>query len=101
MPYPVVTPDPGVTRQVLCETPDMMLVAVGFTAGACGAPHSHHHVQATYVKSGRFTFTLGGVDHDLATGDSLIIASHVVHGCVCIADGELIDAFTPRRDDFL
>ena len=101
MSYPVVTPDPGVTRQVLSESPEMMFVAVDFSAGAFGKQHSHHHVQATYVKSGRFTVTLDGVEHDLGPGDSLVIPSNVTHGCTCVEGGDLIDAFTPRRADFL
>ena len=36
-----------------------------------------------------------------APGDSLVIGPQVVHGCECIEAGELIDTFTPRRDDFL
>jgi len=30
-----------------------------------------------------------------------VIPSEAVHGCVCLEPGELIDCFTPRRDDFL
>lgn len=101
MTHPTVTTAPGVTRQVLAETPDMMTVAFRFETGAVGALHDHPHVQATYVESGRFTFQIGGQDHDLRPGDSLIIPSGVPHGCTCTATGTLIDTFTPRRDDFL
>jgi hypothetical protein len=30
-----------------------------------------------------------------------VIPSGQTHGCVCLAPGTLVDAFTPRRDDFL
>ena len=101
MTFPVVPADPGVTRQVLAETPEMMTVAFRFEVGAVGKLHDHVHVQATYVEAGRFTFHMGGKDHDLGPGDSLIIPSHVRHGCTCLEAGTLIDTFTPRRDDFL
>ena len=101
MPHPIVPTDPGVTRQVLAETPEMMTVAFRFEARAVGKLHDHRHVQATYVQAGRFTFHLAGKDHDLGPGDSLIIPSHVRHGCTCHEAGTLIDTFTPRRDDFL
>jgi quercetin dioxygenase-like cupin family protein len=58
-------------------------------------------VQATYVESGHFTFTVDGTAHELGPGDSLVIASGARHGCICTKAGKLIDTFTPRRDDFL
>ncbi|MVO18084.1 cupin domain-containing protein [Parasedimentitalea huanghaiensis] len=101
MKNPIVPTDPGVRRQVLAENADLMLVAFRFETGAKGKLHSHPHVQATYVKSGRFAFSIDGTEHDLGAGDSLIIPSQARHGCVCIEAGTLIDTFTPRRADFL
>ena len=101
MTYPIVPTDPGVTRQVLAENPDLMVVAFRFEDGAEGKLHEHPHVQSTYVESGRFTFVVGGAEHDLGPGDSVVIPSGVRHGCTCRAAGTLIDTFTPRRDDFL
>lgn len=101
MSFPVVPTDPGVTRQILAENPDLMVVAFRFDAEAEGKLHNHPHVQATYVESGRFTFTVDGEEHDLRPGDSLVIPSDVRHGCTCHEAGTLIDTFTPRRDDFL
>ncbi len=101
MSHPIIATDPGVTRQVLAETPDMMVVAFRFDAGAKGALHSHMHLQSTYVASGRFTFHLGDAKHDIGPGDSLVIPSNVVHGCTCHETGLLVDTFAPRRDDFL
>lgn len=96
-----VEADPGVRRRVLSEAPDLMLVEFAFEAGAEGKLHRHVHVQGTYVAEGRFTFTLGDETHDLSQGDTLVIPSNVVHGCVAHGPGRLIDSFTPRRDDFL
>lgn len=99
--FPVVTAGPGVERQVLTATPELMLVSVRFRTGAEGPLHRHAHVQATYVRSGRFRFTIGGREVEVGPGDTLSVASEVPHGCVCLEAGELIDAFAPRRDDFL
>ncbi|MEH6834160.1 cupin domain-containing protein [Falsihalocynthiibacter arcticus] len=101
MTYPVIPADLGVTRQVLAENPDMMVVAFRFKHGAEGKLHNHPHVQSTYVEAGRFAFTIDGVEHDLRPGDSLVIPSNAQHGCLCQEAGTLIDTFTPRRDDFL
>lgn len=99
--YPVVNADPGVTRQVLADHPDLMVVAFSFAENAEGKLHNHPHVQSTFVKSGRFRFTVDGAETEVGPGDSFVIPGDVVHGCVCLEPGTLIDSFTPRRDDFL
>ncbi|HRM75699.1 MAG TPA: cupin domain-containing protein [Paracoccus sp. (in: a-proteobacteria)] len=86
---------------MLSEAPELMVVSFRFKTGAEGKLHSHPHVQSTYVARGRFRFFRDGVAHDLQPGDSLVIPSGVTHGCDCLEAGELIDCFTPRRDDFL
>ena len=101
MTHPTVSSAPGVTRQVLAHTPDLMVVAFRFDTGAEGAVHDHAHVQATYVQSGCFSFVLGQTRHELRAGDSLIVPASTSHGCTCLAAGTLIDTFAPRRDDFL
>lgn len=100
--FPVVSTGPDVTRQVLSDHQDLMVVAFRFAAsGAIGALHNHPHVQSTYVQSGRFRFTLGDEEREVGEGDSFVIPSGQIHGCVCLVPGLLIDSFTPRRDDFL
>ncbi|WP_425083718.1 cupin domain-containing protein [Ruegeria profundi] len=100
--FPVISTGENVTRQVLSDHPNLMVVAFRFSkAGAIGALHSHPHVQSTYVESGRFRFTLGESDQEFGPGDSFVIPSDQTHGCVCLEPGKLVDSFTPRRDDFL
>ncbi|WP_346908725.1 cupin domain-containing protein [uncultured Roseibium sp.] len=99
--YPQVAADPGVLRQVLSESPELMVVSFRFDQGAEGKLHNHPHVQSTYVQSGRFAFTVAGEDIEVGPGDSFVIPSNAMHGCRCLEPGTLIDTFTPRRDDFL
>ncbi|MBN9672205.1 cupin domain-containing protein [Roseibium aggregatum] len=100
--FPEVDADPGIRRQVLSETPELMVVAFRFREeGAEGRLHNHPHIQSTYVESGRFRFTVGGEEFEVGPGDSFVIPSEAMHGCVCLRPGTLIDTFTPRRDDFL
>lgn len=100
--FPIVVSGENVTRQVLSDHPDLMVVAFRFAkAGAIGALHNHPHVQSTYVESGRFRFTLGDKEREVGPGDSFVIPSDQPHGCVCLQEGTLVDCFTPRRDDFL
>ncbi len=88
-------------RTVLAYTPELMVVRFAFRAGDRGALHSHPHVQSTYVRSGQFLFTIGGRETRVGPGDAFVIASGAEHGCLCLEAGELIDNFTPCRDDFL
>lgn len=91
----------GITRRVLAHGGTMMAVEVNFEAGAVGALHSHPHEQLTYVLKGRFRFTIDDEIHEVGAGDTLYKKPHVVHGCVCLEAGTLLDTFTPQREDFL
>ena len=100
--FPIVATGDGVTRQVLADHPELMVVAFRFdSVGAVGALHDHPHVQSTYVEQGRFRFTIGDEAREVGPGDSFVVPSGVTHGCVCLEPGTLVDCFTPRRDDFL
>ncbi len=100
-PFPAVDTGTGVIRQVLAESPDLMVVANDFVAGARGAMHHHPHTQATLVQSGRFTFTVAGETFVVGPGDCFVVPPDAEHGCQALEAGRLIDTFTPRRDDFL
>jgi quercetin dioxygenase-like cupin family protein len=97
----VVAVPGGSTRRVILETPELMLVEFTFEKGGVGAMHSHRHVQASYVAEGAFEVTIDGVTQTLSAGGGYIVPSGLVHGVKALEAGRLIDAFTPRRDDFL
>ncbi|WP_020528846.1 cupin domain-containing protein [Flexithrix dorotheae] len=92
---------PGLNRQVMGYDDKIMLVKVKFEKGAIGELHEHHHSQVTYVVSGSFELNVGGEKKVLNEGDGFYIPPHVMHGAVCLADGVLIDVFSPHREDFL
>ncbi len=100
-PFPPVAAAAGVTRQVLADSPELMVVANDFAAGAEGALHHHPHIQATFVQSGRFSFTVAGETFEVGPGDCFVVPPDAEHGCKALEAGRLIDSFTPRRDDFL
>jgi quercetin dioxygenase-like cupin family protein len=99
--FPLVQVDAKSQRQVLSDSPELMMVAFTFAEGGEGKLHSHPHIQSTYIQSGRFVFSLDGVETEVGPGDSFVVPSNVVHGCRCLEGGKMIDSFTPRRDDFL
>ncbi|HBI11367.1 cupin domain-containing protein [Franconibacter pulveris] len=91
----------GVSRRILAHDGKMMAVEVHFEAGAVGPMHNHPHEQLTYVLSGEFEFTIGEETHRVSAGDTLYKKPYVMHGCVCLKPGTLLDTFTPMREDFL
>lgn len=50
-----------------------MVVEFAFGPEGKGLPHSHPHVQSTYVASGRFAFTVAGETREIGPGDSLVV----------------------------
>ena len=96
-----VTQLDGSTRRVILELPDLMLVEFTFVKGGVGAPHSHPHVQSSYVIEGVFDVTVDGITQRIGAGGAFIVPSGLVHGVVAVEAGRVIDSFTPRRDDFL
>lgn len=91
----------GVSRKVLAYNDGLMLVEVHFETGAIGSAHTHPHLQSTYVKSGRFRFTIGDENVEVGPGDTIAFPSGILHGTLCLEAGALIDIFAPMREDFL
>ncbi|GAB2832373.1 cupin domain-containing protein [Ferruginibacter profundus] len=91
----------GVQRQIFGYDETLMLVKVKFETGATGAMHSHVHAQSTFVASGSFEFTIGQEKKIINAGDGCFMPANVMHGCLCLQAGMLIDAFSPYREDFV
>lgn len=91
----------GVSRKILGFDNQIMMVRVRFEKGALGSPHQHFHTQATYVVSGRFQFEIDGLKCEVVGGDGVYIEPNLLHSAICLEAGELIDVFSPVREDFL
>ena len=91
----------GVTRFVKSYTDEVMVVENHFKKGAVGALHSHPHTQITYVVSGEFEFTIDQEKKVVRAGDTMLKKDGVIHGCVCLEEGVLLDIFSPMREDFV
>jgi len=91
----------GVSRKFLGYDNQIMMVSVKFETGALGAPHQHFHTQATYCVSGKFEFEIDGVKQIVEAGDGIYIEPNLLHSAVCLEEGQLIDTFSPVREDFL
>jgi quercetin dioxygenase-like cupin family protein len=93
-------PEPGLRRQVMCHSPRMMLVRHRMEKGWVGARHSHPHEQMVYVASGRIAFEHPGGRFEVGPGDSFIVAGNVEHQASALEDSEVLDIFTPCREDY-
>ena len=91
----------GVSRKFLGYDNQIMMVRVKFEEGALGAPHQHFHTQATFCVSGKFEFEIDGEKKIVEAGDGVYIEPNLLHSAVCLEEGELIDTFSPVREDFL
>jgi quercetin dioxygenase-like cupin family protein len=90
-----------VCRKIRAHAGALMLVEVLFKTGAVGSAHRHAHEQVSYCLAGEFDFTVEGQTRRLRAGDSVHIPASALHGTVCLAEGRLLDVFTPQREDFL
>ena len=88
-------------RKILAHNKDLMACHLYFDAGGIGTPHKHPHTQIALILSGRFEFTLDGDTAVMTAGDTVYIPGNVEHSLVFLEKGELIDIFTPEREDFI
>jgi quercetin dioxygenase-like cupin family protein len=93
-------PEPGLRRQVMSYSPDMMLVRHRMVNGWVGARHSHPHEQLVYVISGHLVFESPAGKFEVKTGDSFLVPGGVEHQASALADCEVLDVFTPYREDY-
>jgi quercetin dioxygenase-like cupin family protein len=93
-------PEPGLRRQVMSWSPDMMLVRHRMKKGWVGARHSHPHEQMVYIISGHLTFEHPGGVFEARAGDSFLVPGDVVHQASAQEDSEVLDIFTPYREDY-
>jgi len=79
----------------------MTLAYWDIKAGAQLPQHSHHHEQvAAQVISGEFELTLDGETKVMKAGDIAVIPSNTVHSGKAITDCQLLDVFSPVREDY-
>ena len=96
----MTVPEPGLRRQVMAESAPMMLVRHRMEPGWVGAAHSHPHEQLIYVMSGEIALVVDGETYTLRAGDSVMVPGGVVHQASAAVESEVLDVFTPARDEY-
>ena len=64
-------------------------------------PRTHEGFEWFYVLSGRLRFALGDEEREVGPGESLLIAGDVPHEVEALEDTVVLDAFAPRREDWI
>jgi len=96
----MTSPEPGLKRQVMSFSPAMMLVRHTMEKGWVGSKHSHPHEQLVYIIRGWIRFEYPGGSFEAQTGDSFLVPGGVEHQASAFEDSEVLDIFTPMREDY-
>lgn len=102
---PYETVREGLRRKIV-HVGDLMTVMIDFTDGPWDEPeppHSHPHVQTSYVAAGEIIFYCEGEpDQHLRAGDMFFVPSGKKHTVKLLTEWvRLVDSFNPIREDFL
>ena len=91
---------PGLVRQTLTFGKDVMLCLFTWEKGAVLPEHSHPNEQAGYVLSGAVEFVISGEKYILRSGSSYIVRTNEVHSGVALEPSQVLDSFSPVRDEY-
>lgn len=92
---------PGVRLKTLVFGEKTLMTNLIISKGAIIPPHSHIHEQTGFLKSGCLEFIIDGKRITANPGDSWMIPGNVFHGATAIEDSNVIEVFSPIRDDYL
>jgi quercetin dioxygenase-like cupin family protein len=90
----------GVTFELLAVGQHSMVTKMLYKTTDYVPLHSHPNEQSGYVVSGQYSLTIDGQEYLLATGDSYAIPANVPHTLTVKEAGEVVDVFTPPREDY-
>ena len=92
---------PGIKRQTVANGDTMYQMVAHLDAGSKMPEHQHPQEQIVHILSGRMNLIVKGTPHELTTGDSFYLASHVPHGVETLEQTRVLDTFSPPRDEYL
>lgn len=91
----------GVSLDSLAVGEKSQVTKMNYIIGNYASPHQHPHEQSGYVISGKYELTVGDEKYELNAGDTYSIPGNQVHSFNVIEGGEVVDVFTPPREDYL
>ena len=91
----------GVDFEVLAIGKESMVTKMLYKTTDKVPFHKHPNEQNGYVISGKYRLQFNNIEYIITVGDSYSIPSNVEHTLEIIEAGEVIDVFTPVRQDYL
>lgn len=95
----------GVSLDSLAVGEKSMVAKMNYVKGNFATTHQHPHEQCGYVISGEYRLKAelpdNPIDVMLHAGDSYAIPGNTLHSFEVLEGGEVIDVFTPQREDYL
>ena len=91
----------GVNFVVLAHGPQSMTTKMLYKPEDNVPFHRHPNEQSGYVLSGKYRIKFGQYDQVIEPGDSYSIPGNVEHSMEVLEAGEVLDFFTPPREDYL
>ncbi len=94
----------GVNLDSLAVGEKSMVTKMNYVKGNFATLHSHPHEQAGYVISGKYRLIVQGqenIDVIMYPGDTYAIPGNTPHSFEVLEGGEVVDVFTPHREDYL
>ncbi|MDC7244506.1 MAG: cupin domain-containing protein [Sphaerochaetaceae bacterium] len=99
---PKIERAPGIQRVTLTYDKDTMMCYFYLEKGSTLEMHTHVQSQNGIVMKGRINFIKGNGDIlELKAGDAYYFASDDPHGSQVLEDTELLECFTPCREDYI
>jgi quercetin dioxygenase-like cupin family protein len=89
-----------ITRKVLAGEQGM-IVWWKIRKGGHAAAHQHPHEQIVWMLKGRMDFRIGDERRSMVAGDVAVIPGGVEHEGFFPEDTEVVDVFSPPREDFI
>lgn len=91
----------GVQLDSLAVGEKSMVTKMNYVVGNFATEHTHPHEQCGYVISGKYKMTVEDEVFILTAGDSYAVPGNVRHSFEVLEAGEVVDVFTPQREDYL
>ena len=91
---------PSIARQAV-HGETMTIARFRLRKGTHVEEHAHPNEQVATVLSGRMRFLLRGEEHVVGAGESIVLPPNVPHAADVLEDSEVLDTFSPVRDDWI
>jgi len=91
----------GVSLDSLAVGEKSMVTKMNYVVGNFATTHVHPHEQSGYVISGKYRMTIKDEEYILNSGDTYAVPGNIPHSFEVLEGGEVVDVFTPIREDYL